>query len=304
MLTDSEALAARQAFGSVGTAMVTPMTDSGEIDWPAVPTLAAHLVDGGNDFLVVSGTTGESPTTSNDEKSRLLEEVLAAVGDRARVIAGVGTNDTAHTLTLASQAQDAGAHGLLVVTPYYSKPPQNAIIVHMRTVADSVDLPIMIYDIPGRSGVPLTTQTLIELAEHPRILAVKDAKGDIEASMQVMTRTKLAYYSGDDSRNLPLLAVGAVGVVSTVGNVAPAPIAATVAAVQNNDLDSGRKIAADLVPLIDAVMNHLPGAVSSKAALEILGVIPTRATRLPLLPADDEQLQALRTQLTESRILQ
>ncbi|MYM20028.1 4-hydroxy-tetrahydrodipicolinate synthase [Brevibacterium sp. 5221] len=303
MMTDGDALTARQAFGSVGTAMVTPMDESGEIDWAAVRALAARLVDGGNDFLAVSGTTGESPTTSDDEKRRLLDAVLDEVGDRARVIAGIGTNDTRHTLALAAAAREAGANGLLLVSPYYSKPPQNAIAAHMRAVADAAELPIMLYDIPGRSGVALAEDTLRDLAGHPNILAVKDAKGDLECSARLMAETDLAYYSGDDSLNLPLLAVGAVGVVSTIGNVAPERVAALVAAVQDNDLDTARRLNAELLPLIDTIMNHLPGAVSAKAALELMGVIPHRADRLPLLPADGEQLAFLRKRLTESGIL-
>lgn len=303
-ITDSAAAVAREAFGAVGTAMITPFDDDGGIDYAAVEATAAHLVDLGNDQLVVSGTTGESPTTTDAEKARLLEAVVGAVGDRARIIAGVGTNVTAHSVELARQAAAAGAHGLLVVTPYYSKPPQAAIAAHMRTVADATELPVMLYDIPGRSGVPIDTDTLLRLAEHPRILAVKDAKGDLAASQRVMTESSLVYYSGEDALNLPLMAFGAVGIVSVVGHVSADKFASMVAAVGDNDLDSARRIAGELAPLVDAIMNHLPGVVAVKAALELQGVIPTRATRMPLLPAADEQVEFLRAQLIRSGYLQ
>lgn len=304
ILSDSEALEARQAFGSAATAMVTPMHADGAIDWDSVNALATGLVDGGMDSLIVSGTTGESPTTTDAEKSRLITEVIATVGDRARVLTGVGTNNTAHSIELAHAAKEAGAHGLLLVTPYYSKPTQRAIIAHMLAVADSTDLPVMLYDIPGRSSVPLTTETLIELSAHPRILAVKDAKADLEASMNVMHRSSLAYYSGDDALTLPLMAAGAVGVVSTIGNVAPAQVATLVRTLHEGDIDQARRLAAGLLPLTDTIMNHMPGAVAVKAALDVLGVIPTSAVRLPQLPADDEQVGFLRQRLEESGYIQ
>ncbi len=304
LISDSAAAEVREAFGAVGTAMITPFSEDGTIDYAVVESTAAHLVDLGNDQLVVSGTTGESPTTSDEEKTRLLEVVVGAVGDRARIIAGVGTNDTAHSVELARAAAAAGAHGLLVVTPYYSKPPQAAIAAHMRTVADATELPVMLYDIPGRSGVPISTETLLELGEHPRILAVKDAKGDLAASARVMWESPLAYYSGEDALNLPLMACGAAGIVSVVGHVSADRFASMVAAVEGNDLDSARRIAAELAPLVDAVMNHMPGVVAVKAALELQGVIPTRATRMPLLPASDEQVEHVRAQLKRSGYLQ
>src|SRR5215469_8002666 len=199
-------------FGRTLTAMITPMTSDGAVDFEGAAKLASYLVDEmRNDGLVVSGTTGEAPTTTDEEKERLIRVVLEAVGDRARVVAGVGTNVTAHTIHLARQAEHAGAHGLLVVTPYYNKPAQNALAVHFAAVADATELPVLIYDIPGRSAVAVATDTLVRLAEHPRIVGVKDAKGDLAASSQVLARTDLAYYSGDDMFNLPLLSIGAVG---------------------------------------------------------------------------------------------
>ena len=207
---------AEPSFGRLLTAMVTPFDADGELDLATARALAAHLVDDlRHDGLVINGTTGEAPTTSDEEKAALVAAVVDEVGDRARVVAGVGTNDTRGTCELARQAAVAGAHGLLVVTPYYSRPPQEGLLAHFRTVADATDLPVMVYDIPARSGVPVATETLIALAEHPRIVAVKDAKGLITESSQVIAETELHYYAGDDAITLPLLAVGGVGLVGT-----------------------------------------------------------------------------------------
>ena len=196
--------------------MVTPFASDGSVDLPAAADLARHLVDDlGHDGLVVNGTTGEAPTTSDGEKADLLHAVVEAVGDRAAVVAGVGTFNTEHTLELAADAAKLGVDGLLVVTPYYSKPPQAGLLEHFRRVADATEVPVMLYDIPGRAGTAIRTETMLRLAEHPRIVAVKDAKGDLTASAQVMAECDLAYYSGDDAMTLPLLSVGAVGVVGT-----------------------------------------------------------------------------------------
>src|SRR3954466_12475235 len=203
-------------FGRLVSAMVTPFTADGSLDADGAARLAAWLVDEqGHDALVISGTGGESPTTTDAEKDALLRVVVEAVGDRARVVAGVGTNNTAHTVELARAAEKAGAHGLLVVTPYYNKPPQAGLIRHFTTVADATALPVMLYDIPHRTGTPITTATLLRLAEHPNIVAVKDAKGDLAGTSEVLSRTTLAYYSGDDAATLPMLSIGAVGVVGT-----------------------------------------------------------------------------------------
>ena len=246
---------------------------------------------------MVSGTTGESPTTTDEEKQQLLKVVRSAVGDHVKIVAGVGTNVTSHSIELAKQAQSAGANGLLAVTPYYSKPSQDGIRAHVEMIADSTELPVMLYDIPGRSGIPMESETLIRMGEHPRVLAVKDAKGDIAASTDVMTRSDLVYYSGEDALNLPLMAAGAIGLVSVVGHVAAKDLARMVDAVHNNDLMQARHVAANLVPTVDAVMNHMPGVVAAKAALELAGIIQHRGTRLPVLPATDEQMEFLRSKL-------
>lgn len=286
-------------FGRVLTAMVTPFAADGSVDLAAAAELASDLIDLGNDGLVVNGTTGESPTTSDQEKQELLREVIDAVGDRARIVAGVGTNDTAHTIALAHQAEQVGAHGLLVVTPYYNKPPQSGLLAHFRSVADATDTPIMLYDIPGRSGVALAHDTLVSLAEHPRIVANKDAKGDPWASARVMFATDgaLAWYSGDDGLNLPLLSLGAVGVVSVVGHVVADRLAAMVAALAAGDVATAASINLALVPVIEGVMTRTQGVIMVKAALDLLERPGGGALRLPLVAADEVQRQVLRQDL-------
>jgi 4-hydroxy-tetrahydrodipicolinate synthase len=290
-------------FGRMLTAMVTPFQPHGELDLDAAQRLASHLVDeGGNDGLVISGTTGESPTTSDEEKDRLLRAVLEAVGDRARVLAGVGTYDTEHSRHLAQLAEKAGAHGVLVVTPYYSKPPQAGLVRHFTAVADAIALPVMLYDIPGRSGVPIQTDTLARLAEHPRITAVKDAKGDLLATQQLLASTDLAVYCGEDALNLPLLAVGATGLVSVVAQVTGARYAEMIRAVEAGDLATARRVNAGLLPAVRGIMTRTQGAIMAKAALELLGLVPSRAVRSPLVEATDEQVQVLRADLVAAAV--
>ena len=294
---------ARRLFGRVLTAMVTPFHPDGSLDLAAAQRLAAHLVDeAGNDGLVISGTTGESPTTSDEEKDRLLRAVLEAVGDRARVIAGAGTNDTRHTVHLAQHAEKAGAHGVLLVTPYYNKPPQAGLIRHFTAAADAVGLPVMLYDIPGRTGVAIHTDTLARLAEHPGIVAVKDAKGDLAATQQVLAGTDLAVYCGDDALNLPMLAVGAVGVVSVVSQATGRRYAEMVRAVEAGDLAAARRINERQLPAVRGIMTRTQGAIMAKAALQLQGLLPSRAVRAPLLEATDDQVAVLRQDLAEAGI--
>ncbi|WP_439674854.1 4-hydroxy-tetrahydrodipicolinate synthase [Embleya sp. MST-111070] len=283
-------------FGRVLTAMVTPFTADGALDLPGAQRLAAHLVDAGNDGLVVNGTTGESPTTSDAEKEQLVRAVLEAVGDRAFVVAGVGTNDTRHSVELARQAEAAGAHGLLVVTPYYSKPPQEGLYRHFTTVADATGLPVMLYDIPGRSAVPVETETLVRLAEHPRIVANKDAKGDLASASWVLARTDMVYYSGEDMLNLPLLSIGAVGVVSVVGHLVPAELRAMIDAFTAGDVAKAREIHQRLLPVYTGIF-RTQGVILTKAALGLQG-LPAGPLRLPLIEADEAQIAQLRQDLS------
>lgn len=284
-------------FGRVLTAMVTPFTADGALDLPGAQKLATHLIDQGNDGLVISGTTGESPTTSDEEKDSLLRAVIEAVGDRAHVVAGVGTFDTTHTIEGARHAEKAGAAGLLVVTPYYSRPPQEGLLRHFTAVADATGLPAMLYDIPGRTATAIATETLIRLAEHPQIVAIKDAKGDLYGTTQVLAATDLAYYSGEDALNLPLLAIGAVGVVSVVAHVCAARYVEMVRAVDAGDLDEARRLNAAILPAIRGIMTRTQGAIAAKAALQILGVLQHRTTRPPLVDATDEEIATLRMDL-------
>ena len=284
-------------FGRMLTAMITPMAADGALDADGAARLATYLVDDmRNDGLVISGTTGESPTTSDAEKDRLLRAVIEAVGDRATVVAGVGTNDTAHTIELAQQAERAGADALLVVTPYYNKPPQNGLLAHFTAVADATGLPNMLYDIPGRTGVPIATETLIQLAQHPRIVAVKDAKGDLGASSQVMSATDLVYYSGEDMLNLPMLAIGAAGFVSVVGHVVGDRLHEMIDAHAAGRVDEALAIHRELLPVFIGVMTRTQGVITTKAALRMLG-LPGGPVRPPLADATPQQVEQLRTDL-------
>ena len=290
-------------FGRVLTAMVTPFAEDGSLDLDAAQRLANHLVDRGNDGLVISGTTGESPTTSDDEAARLLQAVIDAVGDRASVVAGAGSFDTAHSVHLARQAAKCGADGVLVVTPYYSKPPQSGLIRHFTSVADATDLPMMLYDIPGRTATKIATETLIRLADHEHIVAVKDATGDLFGGSVVMAETGIAYYSGDDALNLAWLAHGAVGVVSVVGHVDAAEYADMVRAIDDGQLADALAIHRRLLPAVTAMMTRTQGAITAKAALQLLGVLPTRTMRPPLIDATEEEVGTLRADLAAVGLL-
>ncbi|MDO5082254.1 4-hydroxy-tetrahydrodipicolinate synthase [Arachnia propionica] len=258
-------------FGRLLTAMITPFGSNGELDLGEAVRLATHLVDElGHDGLVINGTTGESPTTSDAEKRALLEAVIEAVGDRASVVAGVGTFDTHHTVRLAEQAAEAGADGLLVVTPYYSRPPVDALEAHFLTVADQIELPVMLYDIPHRAGIPIPEESLIRLADHPRIVAVKDAKGDIASSSVVLARTTLTYYAGDDAYLLPLLAVGGAGVVGTSTHFTGAQTRGVIEAFLAGDVDRARQLNAEVLAAFRGVF-ATQGAMMVKAALNRRG---------------------------------
>ncbi|WP_167154081.1 4-hydroxy-tetrahydrodipicolinate synthase [Streptomyces sp. MBT27] len=255
-------------FGRALCAMVTPFDPAYGLDLPAAQALAVHLVDNGCDGLVLNGTTGESPTTSDEEKTALVRAVAEAVGDRASVVAGVGSASTAHTVALARAAERAGADGLLVVTPYYSRPPQAAVGAHFRTVADATGLPVMLYDIPGRTGTRIEVETMLGLAEHERIVAVKDCAYDLLGSTKVMGRTSLAYYSGCEELNLPLYAVGGAGYVSTVANVAPRAMSAVLDAFDAGAVAEAARLNQLTLPLAELMMaSGLPGAVTAKAVL-------------------------------------
>jgi 4-hydroxy-tetrahydrodipicolinate synthase len=280
--------------------MVSPMRPDGSLDLDGAAELAAYLVDNGNDGLVVNGTTGESPTTSDSEKVDLVRVVVEAVGHRAYVVAGAGSNNTAHTVECARAAAKAGAHGLLIVTPYYNKPPQEGLLAHFTTVADATDLPVMVYDIPGRTGIPIHTGTLLKMAVHPRIVAVKDAKGDLFAASEVMSQTDLQWYSGDDALNLAHLTQGAAGIVSVVGHVASKQFAEMIAAVGGGNLARAIEIHRQLIPVVNAIMHITQGPIAVKAALHDRGIIASDTLRLPLIAATNDQLALVRDGIEKS----
>jgi 4-hydroxy-tetrahydrodipicolinate synthase len=287
---------AQRPFGRLLTAMVTPFGIDGELDLDRAAELATYLVDEqANDGLIINGTTGESPTTTDVEKADLVRAVVDAVGDRAHVVAGVGTFDTAHTIHLAEQAAKGGAHGLLVVTPYYSKPPQRGLLAHFRAVADATELPLLLYDIPGRTGVPIATETLIALAEHERIVAVKDAKGDLGESARVLAESDLAFYSGEDKLTLPLLSVGAVGVVGTSTHFSGKGTAAMIDAFARGAVTEALRLHRALLPIYTGIF-RTQGTILVKAGLRLRGIDPG-PVRPPLVDATAAEVEQLRADL-------
>jgi 4-hydroxy-tetrahydrodipicolinate synthase len=289
-------------LGKVLVAMVTPFGPDGSLDAAAATRLATHLVDSGCDGLVISGTTGEAPTTTDEEKLQLLAAVLDAVGDRARIIAGVGTYDTAHTVRLARACEAKGAHGLLVVTPYYSRPPQAGLLAHFTAVADAVSMPILLYDIPPRSVVPIEFDTIRQLAAHPNIVGVKDAKGDLHGGSEIIATAGLTYYSGDDPLNLPWLAMGAIGFVSVIGHFAAGQLREMLSAFESGDIATARKISVALAPL-NAAMKRLGGVTMAKAGLRLQG-LEVGDPRLPQISATPDQLEALAADMRAAGVLQ
>jgi 4-hydroxy-tetrahydrodipicolinate synthase len=287
-------------FGTLVTAMVTPFTDDGEVDYGMTAELAAKLVDDGCDGLVVTGTTGETSTLTDEENLGMFKAVRDAVGGRAKVIAGSTTNDTRHSIHLSRLAADLGVDGLLVTTPYYNKPSQAGVQAHIEAIADATDLPVMVYDIPGRACIPIETETLIRLADHPRIVALKDAKADYQATTRVLANTGLDVYSGDDGLTLPLMAAGAVGVVSVTAHVATAQYRALVDAMLAGDLATARRLHFELDPVQRAVMSHIQGAVAAKQILKWQKVLPNSVVRLPLVEPTDAELAPILADLAEA----
>lgn len=290
-------------FGSLLTAMVTPMRDDGSVDLAAAAALAVHLVDHGHDGLVLNGTTGEAPTTHAPEKADLIRAVVEAVGDRALVVAGAGSNDTQHAVRMAEQAAAAGAHGLLVVSPYYSRPSQEGIYQHTVAVADATSLPVMLYDVPGRTVVRYSPATLERLSAHPRVVAVKDATGDPQGALRAISRTGLAYYSGDDGLLLPFLAVGAVGLVSMAAHLVGDQLARVIREFDSGDATAARATFLSVVPVIDLICGSGNGALRCKLTLALTGVIPSAAMRLPHAAADEDEVREVRTGLIAAGLL-
>lgn len=274
-------------FGQVLVALVTPFTADGEVDWPGVEKHIDSVVAGGVDGIVISGTTGETSTLTDPEKLRLIEVAKDVASGRAKVIQAGGSNETAHAMQLYRQSAAAGADGVMVVTPYYNKPTQAGILTHFRMIADATDLPVILYDIPGRTGVPIAYETILRAAKHPNILAIKDAKGDFAQVSRVLNQTDLLYFSGDDVNVLPQLAIGASGLIGVVDNIAPQPYRQIVDAVNAGDLHAATAAHQRLEPLVRAVMTHVPGTVAAKYVLHGLGRIASPRVRLPLVGPED-----------------
>jgi len=292
-----------RSFGSVGVAMVTPFTPEGEIDVEAAQKLAVSLVDDGADMILLAGTTGEAPTTHLPEKQTLLREVKDALAGRAMLVAGAGSNDTAHAVRIGVGSQEAGAQGLLINAPYYNRPSQEGVYRHIMAVVEATDLPVMIYDIPGRTGVKITDDTLARLAEHERVLAVKDATGDVEQGFERMEATGLEYYSGDDGLNFAWLTHGASGVVSVVAHADAHSWREMIREVDAGDLPGARAVAQRMRPLVRAIMGGGQGAVMAKEALALQGRIPSATVRLPLVRATTAEVAALRGSLEAAGLL-
>jgi 4-hydroxy-tetrahydrodipicolinate synthase len=288
-------------FGRLLTAMVTPFKADFAVDFDAVAKIAVHLADHGHDGIVVNGTTGEAPTTTDAEKDEIIKVVLDAVGDRATIVAGAGNNETAHSVELAKRHAKAGAHALMVVTPYYNRPPQAGIEAHFRAVADATDLPILMYDIPARTGAQIETETIVRLAEHPRIVALKDAKGDFASTSWVIKRTGIPVYSGDDMNNLPLLSIGAVGFVSVCGHTIGDDLKAMLNAWFAGDFEGATAIHHKVMPIYTGTF-RTQGAILTKAALNLMG-LPGGHTRLPLVDATSDQIGQLRLDLIAGGIV-
>lgn len=281
--------------------MITPFNADGSVDLDGAQALATHLVDNlAHDGLVINGTTGESATKTDAEDLAVLTAVLEAVGDRATIIAGVGTNDTAHSIAVAKSAAAAGAHGVMAVTPYYNRPPQEGIIAHFHAIADATDLPMLTYDIPKRTGTAIETETIVRIAEHPRIVANKDAKGDLDSAQWGMARTDLAWYCGDDILNLPMLAIGGAGMISVVGHLVGDRLKAMADAYAAGDIALAREINASLLPVYTGVF-RTQGVILTKAALAMQG-LPSGPVRLPLVDATDAQKAQLRADLAAGRV--
>lgn len=284
-------------LGQVLVALVTPFLADGEVDWPGVERLIDDVVTNGADGIVVSGTTGETSTLTDPEKIRLVEVAKDVAGARAKIIQGGGSNETAHAIDLYKQAERAGADGVMIVTPYYNKPTQAGVLTHFRMIADATDLPVMLYDIPGRSGIPIRFETILRAAKHPNIVAVKDAKGDLAEVSRVLNQTDLFYFCGDDANVLPSLAIGAVGLVGVTANIAPRPYRTIIDAVNAGDLHTARAQHQALEPLVRATMTHVPGTVATKYILHGLGRIDSPRVRLPLVGPEDHEAALIEDEL-------
>ncbi|HEU4797991.1 MAG TPA: 4-hydroxy-tetrahydrodipicolinate synthase [bacterium] len=292
-------------FGRVLTAMATPFDEHGAVNWNEATRLARHLVDNGSEGIVVAGTTGESPTLSDEEKIRLFRTVKETVGGRAMVVAGTGTYDTKHSIHLSNEAAHAGADGLLLVNPYYNRPSQDGLYAHFRAIAESTRLPCMLYNIPGRTGVNCAPETIARLAEIPNIVAVKEATGNLDQASDIRKRTKEEFliYSGDDSLTLPILSVGGTGVVSVASHLVGRDILEMVKSYERGDVRKALQLHLRMLPLFK-VLFITSNPVPLKAALNMSG-FNVGKPRLPLVeatPKEKEQIQAVLRELAVAAV--
>lgn len=279
----------RNLFGQLLVALVTPMNADGEVDWAATEKHIDYVISNGADGVVVTGTTGETSTLTDKEKLKLVEVGKSVAAGRAKIITGGGSNETAHAMELYKASEKAGADGVMIVTPYYNKPTQAGVLTHFRMIADATDLPVILYDIPGRAGIPINFETILRAAKHPNIVAIKDAKGDFAQASRVMNDTDLLYFSGDDGNVLPHLSIGATGLIGVTANIAPAAYREMVDATNRNDFHHALSVHNSLEPLVRAMMNHVPGTVATKYALHGLGIINSPRVRLPLVGPEDAE---------------
>ncbi len=286
-------------FGQVLVALVTPMTAEGEVAWDDVEKHIDSVIVNGADGIVVTGTTGETSTLTDAEKLQLVRVAKQVAGDRARIITGGGSNETAHAIAHYQDAQAAGVDGIMIVTPYYNKPTQAGILTHFRLIADSVDLPVILYDIPGRTGVPIRYETIIRAAKHPNIVAVKDAKGDFAEVSRVLNDTDLLYFSGDDVNVLPHLSIGASGLIGVTANVSAKPYRTIVDAVNRGDLATATAQHKALEPLVRGIMSRVPGTVAAKYVLHGLGRIGSPRVRLPLVGPEESEAALIEADLAQ-----
>jgi len=277
----------KELFGQVLVALVTPMNTDGEVDWASTERLIEYVIGNGADGIVVTGTTGETSTLTDAEKLKLVTVAKSVSSGRAKIITGGGSNETAHAIQLYKASEKAGADGAMIVTPYYNKPSQAGVLTHFRLIADATDLPVILYDIPGRAGIPISYDTFHRAAKHPNIVAVKDAKGDLAQTSRILNETDLIYFSGDDSNVLPHLSIGATGLIGVTANVAPAAYREMIDATNRNDFDHALTVHNTLEPLQRALMTHVPGTVATKYALHGLGIIDSPRVRLPLVGPED-----------------
>jgi 4-hydroxy-tetrahydrodipicolinate synthase len=289
----------KDLFGQVLVALVTPMTSEGEVDWDATEKHLDYVISNGADGVVVTGTTGETSTLTDAEKLQLVKVGKSVSAGRAKIITGGGSNETAHAIQLYKASEAAGADGVMIVTPYYNKPTQAGVLTHFRLIADATDLPVILYDIPGRTGIPIQFETILRAAKHPNVVAIKDAKGDFAEVSRVLNETDLLYFSGDDSNVLGHIAIGATGLIGVTANIAPKAYRDLVDATNSNDFHSALGVHNALEPLVRATMTHVPGTVAAKYILNGLGLIASPRVRLPLVGPEESEAARIEAEIDE-----